>query len=125
MTQLSDFSPIRYTGARHTWNNGFRQMWISNGRRNADTINAARRGNLNTVLAHVATMGGGRGGIGIAKSLIKTAQKLDADVPGYKIVTSDCGQRMLCIAHVTWGFSKAGRQIGKIEWLPIFGVSIK
>ncbi len=60
-----------------TWNNGFRRLWLANGKRDAAIINAARRGDLETVLARVKEMGGVRGGLGIARSIIKAAQKLN------------------------------------------------
>lgn len=120
MSNLADFSPVRYTGARHAWNNGFRRLWLANGKRDAAIINAARRGDLETVLARVKEMGGVRGGLGIARSIIKAAQKLSDDVAGHKIVRYDNGQIMVCTPHLSWKF-RSGRQVGVIEWMPLFG----
>lgn len=115
--------PIRYTGERHTWNNGFRRRWLDLGKRDAEVINAARRGDLQTVLARVRTMGGVRGGIGIARSIIQQAQRLEADVPAHRIVRREDGERTVCVPHLSWAFA-GRRQVGTIEWQPIWSVPL-
>ena len=112
---------IRYTGDRHAWNNGFRRLWLAMGARDAAVINAARRGDLETVLARVDKMGGVRARIGIARSIIKAAQKLTSDVPDHSIEQYPDGTRMVSAPSLTWVF-KNGRQVGKIEQIPLWGV---
>lgn len=111
--------PIRYTGVRHTWNNGFRRRWLANGARHASVINAARQGDLETVLSVVKDMGGVRAPLGIARSIIKAAQKLPTDVPGHRIERSGRGM-MVFTPAVSWRW-KNNRQVGVIEWVPMFG----
>lgn len=120
MTTILEGEPVRYYGDRHSWNNGFRRRWFANGATDAAIINAARVGDLDTVLAHVRQMGGVTGGIGIAKSIIKAARKLTDDVPEHKIVRKN-GRVTVCIAHIGWKFS-GDRQVGIIEWLPVLSV---
>lgn len=110
----------RYTGDRYTWNNGFRSRWLAVGQQHADVINAARRGDLDAVLAHVKELGGVRGGVGIARSLIREAQSLPEDVPGHKATRSEDGGIMVYIPRAGWEF-RGRRQIGVITWTPMFG----
>lgn len=117
---LSDFSPIRYTGDRHFYNNGFRQVWLANGARHAAVINAARAGDFDAVLSHVRAMGGVRGGVGIARSIIKMAQKLTGDVPAYRIERDVAGRMMVYTPLVSWRWA-GNHQVGHIQWRPMFG----
>jgi hypothetical protein len=124
-TPIFSGEPVRYHGRdRQFWNNGFRRRWLAQGARNAQIINAARRGDLDTVLAYVATMAGASAQRTIAKSIVKAAQRLPADVPGHRILRDDHGM-MVFTPHVTWQFkySRRGesRQVGVIEWWPMFG----
>lgn len=112
--------PIRYTGARHMWNNGFRRRWLANGEREASVINAARRGDINAVLARVDKMGGVRARMGITRTLINAAQRLTADVPAYRVERRDDGAIMVYTPQITWDWRK-NKQVGQIEWLPMFG----
>lgn len=117
-TEIFAGEPMRYSGARHTWNNGFRRRWLANGARDAAVINAARRGDLDAVLARVDEMGGVRARIGIARSIIAAAAKLKADVSDYTIERLG-EERVVTIPHLSWTF-RNGRQIGVIEQFPLW-----
>lgn len=123
MTNTHEIFPgekIHYRGARHTWNNGFRRRWLANGARDAAVINAARRGDMQAVLARVDQMGGATARLSIARSIIKAAAKLESDVAGHIVERREDGSRMVMIPHLSWRFA-GRRQVGVIEYLPMFG----
>lgn len=114
--------PVHYTGERHLWNNGFRRRWLANGEENAAVINAARRGDLDAVIARVQKMGGvGRGALGVARSIIRAAQKLDGDVPGHKVVHCENGVSLVCTPYLGWCW-QGRRRVGVIEWEALWRV---
>lgn len=124
MDTIFNAEPVHYTSReRWSWNNGFRRRWLALGAQQAAVINAARRGDFETVMEHVRSMGGVRGGVGIARSLIAAAARLAGDVPAYRIEERS-GHRMVYTPHVSWVF-KSGRQVGVIEWVPMFGVNAR
>jgi hypothetical protein len=125
MNTLEIFSgePVRYTDReRHSFNNGFRRRWLANGKREADLINAARAGDTDALLARAETMGGLTQKRGWAKSALKAAAKLAADVPAYRIENVR-GYRMVFTPRFSWTF-KGNRQVAAIEWVPMYGVKI-
>lgn len=111
--------PVRYTdAARWMWNNGFRSLWLARGRAEAAAINAARRGDLDAVLAHVSQLGGISQNRSVAASAIKLAGKLAADLPAYKIENGT-----VFIPTLTWDFhGRSRKQVARIEWLPMWSV---
>ncbi|NBX67323.1 MAG: hypothetical protein EBQ96_10055 [Proteobacteria bacterium] len=118
MTQpIFDGEPIRYQDkGRWFHNNGFRRRWLANGAANAAVINAARRGDIEKVLAFVDAMGGATQRMNIARSLVKTARALPHDVPGYKI-----GEASVFMPLVSWQW-KGHKQVADIHWLPMWRV---
>lgn len=107
---------IWYPDRARWWaNNGFRRHWLTNGQRHANAINAARRGNLIAVLAHVATMGGATQHRTIARSALTIASRLSADVPSYRIEG-----KTVYTPRLTWAY-RGRRQTAKIEWTPMWG----
>jgi len=109
--------PVRYTDrARWGWNNGFRRRWLANGARHAAVINAARRGDVEALRAHAATLGGLTQVGGWIKSAVALAAKLPADVPAYRVVDG-----RVCTPTLTWEFSgRSRRQVARLEGLPMW-----
>ena len=122
-TEIFSGEPVRYTDReRRSFNNGFRRRWLANGKREADLINAARAGGVSELLARAETLGGLTQKRGWAKSAIKAAAKLTADVPAYRIENVR-GYRMVFTPRLSWTF-KGNRQVAIIEWVPMYGVKI-
>lgn len=113
---------LRYGRDRWASNNGFRLRWLANGAAQAAAINAARRGDLQAVLAHAATIGGVCNVRAFARAVLRAAAKLPGDVAGYRITENRPGERMVSIANLSWTWHKH-RQIVQIDWLPMWGVS--
>lgn len=103
-------------------NNGYRALWLKNGAKHAAAINAARRGDIETVMDHGKERGGLTQPRGWAKSAIKQATKISADVPAYKIETVS-GKRIVFTPHLSWIY-RGNKQIAEIWWMPMFGVKI-
>jgi hypothetical protein len=112
--------PVRYGRDRWASNNGFRRAWLALGARHAAAINAARRGDLGAVLAHGETLGGLTQKRGWARRAIAAAQRLNADVPAYRIERHG-HQIMVMVASLSWDY-RGGRQAPKFAWTPMWGV---
>lgn len=104
-----------------------RQRYLALGHHYADVIKQIRERGMDAALEVIATMGGVRQPKSIAQSLVKAAGQMDT-VPAYRITehfrrrSADGAQvvvRVVEIPHLTWEF-RGNRQIGKIEWLPMF-----
>ena len=126
MNAIFEGEKIHYSDrSRWFWNNGFRRRYLSNSAKCARVVNAARRGDLETVLAHVRTLGGVTAPMSIARSIIAQAKKMPADVPDYRITRAN-GRIMVWAMSVIWrsrylNYSGSRSvQVGKIEWVLMF-----
>jgi hypothetical protein len=113
--------PIRYQDkSRWLHNNGFRRRWLANGAVNAAVINAARRGDVNAVLAFVDTLGGVSQRKGLARSIIKDARALPEDARGHWVQQSVGRCKLVMVPHVSWRW-KGGKQIADIRNYALWG----
>lgn len=103
-------------------NNGYRAVWLKNGAEHAAAINAARRGDIEAVVDHGKERGGLTQLRGWAKSAIKQAAKISADVPAYRIETTH-GEKTVFIPNLSWTY-RGNKQVAHIWWMPMFGVKI-
>ena len=113
--------PVRYAAGTDRWasNNGFRRRWLANGDRHAALINAARRGDINSVMA-VGHCHGMRVTLTWARSLIKLARALPCDARAYEIIHRD-EEATVYVPSVSWRYS-GEKRVATIERVPMWTV---
>lgn len=119
-TEIFKDEPLRYPNPRSpNWmsNNGFRRRWLSIGQVHADAMNAARAGDAEPALTIVKASSTLTQPKTFAKSLLRLAKTLPADVPGYRI-----GDGRVCIAQLNWRYDGHGHQVATFKYLSLWGL---
>jgi len=104
-----------------------RQRYLALGRHYAAAIQQIRERGLPAALEAVDCMGGVTQRVSIARSLLRAVARA-GDVPAYKIldrIVNGGLEKTVLIPHLTWKYTRNARgqrdrQVGKIEWLPMF-----
>ena len=111
--------PVRYAAGTDRWasNNGFRRRWLANGERHAALINAARRGDIHSLLA-VGHWHGMPVTLTWARSLIKIARALASDARAYEVIRRG-GEATVYVPSVSWRYSGRNR-VATIERTPMW-----
>lgn len=120
-TAIVNEEPVRYAAGTDRWksNNGFRRRWLANGERNAALINAARRGDIDSVMA-VGHCHGMRATLTWARSLIKLARALPCDARAYEIIRRG-NEATVYVPSVSWRYS-GEKRVATIERVPMWTV---
>lgn len=100
-----------------------RQRYLAIGAHYADAARQIRERGLPAALELVATLGGAGQRRGIARSLVKAVEKA-GELPAYRIERSARGF-MVSVSNLSWRWSagRRPRQVGIVEWVPMFGHS--
>lgn len=101
-----------------------RRRYFAIGAHYADAARQIRARGLDAALEVAGTLGGAAQRVGIARSLVEAVEKA-GEVPAYRIVRLANGY-MVEVPNLSWrwkGRGKRSRQVGVVEWVPMFGHS--
>lgn len=120
--------PVRY---QKKLNNGWRKRMLAFGAYNAETINAARRGDFEFVLSRIQDISYITAKKTYARRLLILAKKLPADVPAYKITDTNVGYSTDKINYRHLTIPMLGNQDSiyeyknpEIQWMHVHGAML-